>query len=414
MNDHWKSVALSEICSVSAGNSAPQDPTYFAEGTIPFFRTSDAGRVKFGTIYESQDKLNPRGASKLRRYPAGTILFPKSGASTFLNHRVVLGVEGCVSSHLATIVPNLNHVLPQFLLYALTLIDAKDLIQDQSYPSLNLPAIEKIHIKLPPLAEQQRIVRLLDEAFEGIAIAKANAENNLQSARLIFENYLQTVFQQGGVESVTAAIDDERHITQLQHLCDNYKQDIVDGPFGSNLKREDYVSEGVPVLKIQNVKPLRIELKKMDYVSPDKFRDLQRHSFLRGDIIMTKLGDPLGVSAIVNHLEEGVIVADLVRIRAAKINTKFLCYQLNSPVVKRFINAKQKGTTRPRVTLSVVRELPIYSPPLAEQIRIVTKLDQLLLSVESLIASYAKKKTALDDLKISLLNKLFSGYLDAA
>ena len=174
------------------------------------------------------------------------------------------------------------------------------------------------------------------------------------------------------------------------------------------------MSEGVPVLKIQNVKPLRIELKKMDYVSPDKFRDLQRHSFSRGDIIMTKLGDPLGVSAIVNHLEEGVIVADLVRIRAAKINTKFLCYQLNSPVVKRFINAKQKGTTRPRVTLSVVRELPIYSPPLAEQIRIVTKLDQLLLSVESLIASYAKKKTALDELKISLLNKLFSGYLDAA
>ena len=274
--------------------------------------------------------------------------------------------------------------------------------------------VANMQIPLPPLPEQQRIVRLLDEAFEGIAIAKANAEKNLQSARLIFENYLQTVFQQAGVESVTAAIDDERHITQLQRLCDNYKQDIVDGPFGSNLKREDYVSEGVPVLKIQNLKPLRIELKKMDYVSPDKFRDLQRHSFSRGDIIMTKLGDPLGVSAIVNHLEEGVIVADLVRIRAAKINTKFLCYQLNSPVVKRFINAKQKGTTRPRVTLSVVRELPIYSPPLAEQIRIVTKLDQLLLSVESLIASYAKKKTALDELKISLLNKVFSGYLDAA
>jgi restriction endonuclease S subunit len=159
----WTDRALQEICSVSAGNSAPQDPGYFAEGTIPFFRTSDAGRIKFGTIYESQDKLNSHGASKLRRYPAGTILFPKSGASTFLNHRVVLGVEGCVSSHLATIVPDPDHVLPQFLLYALTLIDAKDLIQDQSYPSLNLPAIENIRIYLPPLNEQQQIVRLLNE-----------------------------------------------------------------------------------------------------------------------------------------------------------------------------------------------------------------------------------------------------------
>ena len=59
--------------------------------------------------------------------------------------------------------PDLHHVLPQFLLYALTLIDAKDLIQDQSYPSLNLPAIENIRIYLPPLNEQQQIVRLLDE-----------------------------------------------------------------------------------------------------------------------------------------------------------------------------------------------------------------------------------------------------------
>jgi type I restriction enzyme S subunit len=194
MNNQWKQVALSEITSVSAGNSAPQDPSYFAEGTIPFFRTSDAGRVKFGTIYESQDKLNTYGASKLRRYPAGTILFPKSGASTFLNHRVVLGVEGCVSSHLATIVPDLSHVLPQFLLYALALIDAKDLIQDQSYPSLNLPAIEKICINLPPLAEQQRIVRLLDEAFEGMATAETLAEQKLAMLKQLKASLLAQAF----------------------------------------------------------------------------------------------------------------------------------------------------------------------------------------------------------------------------
>ncbi len=46
----------------------------------------------------------------------------------------------------------------------------------------------------------------------------------------------------------------------LQSLCDNFKQDIVDGPFGSELQRKDYVSEGIPVLKIQNIKPFAIEL----------------------------------------------------------------------------------------------------------------------------------------------------------
>ena len=51
---------------------------------------------------------------------------------------------------------------------------------------------------VPPLPEQQRIVGILDEAFEGIATAKANAEKNLQNARAIFESHLQSVFTQRG------------------------------------------------------------------------------------------------------------------------------------------------------------------------------------------------------------------------
>jgi len=165
-------------------------------------------------------------------------------------------------------------------------------------------------------------------------------------------------------------------IKPLQSLCDDFKQDIVDGPFGSELQRKDYIARGVPVLKIQNVKPFSIELKKMDYVSPAKFKELRRHSYRRGDIVMTKLGSPLGASAIVEDIDDGLIVADLVRIRAQRINSRFLCYHLNSQRTNDFINSMQKGTTRPRVTLSVVRELPIFVPSPNEQRRIVGILDE--------------------------------------
>jgi type I restriction enzyme S subunit len=165
-------------------------------------------------------------------------------------------------------------------------------------------------------------------------------------------------------------------IKPLQALCDDFKQDIVDGPFGSELQRKDYIDEGIPVLKIQNVKPFAIELKKMDYVSPAKFQELKRHSYRGGDIVMTKLGSPLGASAIVEDVDDGVIVADLVRIRAQRVNTKYLCYHLNSQKTSDFINSMQKGTTRPRVTLSVVRELPIAVPAPEEQMRIVGILDE--------------------------------------
>lgn len=171
-------------------------------------------------------------------------------------------------------------------------------------------------------------------------------------------------------------------IVPLKDLCKNFKEDIVDGPFGANLKREHYQQEGIPVLKIQNIKPFSIVLKKMDFVTENKYQDLKRHSYQKGDIIMTKLGDPLGESAIVEGIDDGLIVADLVRIRAQKIDTKYLCYHLNSPVTNAFINSQQKGTTRPRVRISVVRELPIYAPPIPEQKRIVAILDQAFADID--------------------------------
>jgi type I restriction enzyme S subunit len=198
---------------------------------------------------------------------------------------------------------------------------------------------------------------------------------------------------------------------RLEDLCEPGKQAIVDGPFGSNLKRSDYVNEGIPVLKIQNIKENQIILKKMDYVNPKKYHDLARHSFSEGDIVMTKLGDPLGVSAIVTGIAKGLIVADLVRIRPSKVQTKFLCYQLNSPRIQKFINELQKGTTRPRVNLSMIRELPIYFPPLPEQHKIVEILEDHLSRLDAALADVKQAKVKAAQFRRSLLKAAFTGNL---
>ncbi|HVT00621.1 MAG TPA: restriction endonuclease subunit S [Patescibacteria group bacterium] len=195
-------------------------------------------------------------------------------------------------------------------------------------------------------------------------------------------------------------------IKKLIDFCENYKQDIVDGPFGSDLKRSDYTSEGAPVLKIQNIKDAGLEIKNMDYVSKNKYNKLIRHSFTNGDIIMTKLGDPLGVCAIVDNLDDGIIVADLVRIRAKYIDSKYLLYYLNSPENRSFINSQQKGTTRPRIRLDIVRQLPIPIPhEINEQRIIVKKLDQIFEKLDK------AKENAEKNLQNS--RELFESYLNS-
>ena len=192
---------------------------------------------------------------------------------------------------------------------------------------------------------------------------------------------------------------------RLSDLCKDYKKDIVDGPFGSNLKSEHFLNEGIPVLKIQNIKEYKINDKKIDYVSEEKFIELRRHSFKNGDLVMTKLGSPLGVTAFVENIDEGLIVADLVRIRSNNqlVNVKFLQYQLNSPLIRKQINSAAKGATRQRINIGVIRNLLLLLPPLAEQQRIVAKLDAAFAEIDRAVALTEDREVELVKLENSLL-----------
>jgi type I restriction enzyme M protein len=110
----WDFVKLSDVADVSSGNSAPQDEKYFKNGKFPFYRTSDVAKLHVSTnLFKSADYLNEKAIKEKRLclYPKNTILFPKSGASTFLNHRVMIKKDGYVSSHLATIIPKKKYYL---------------------------------------------------------------------------------------------------------------------------------------------------------------------------------------------------------------------------------------------------------------------------------------------------------------
>lgn len=154
-------VALRDIAAIKAGNPAPQGNEYFDEGEFPFIRMSDVGKAhRSDNFIGSADRVNRKAVDelRLRLFPAGTILFPKSGASTFLNHRVMLGEPAHVSSHLAAIIPDKEKASPQFIYRLLCNIDARDITHDQAYPSLRLKTIGDIEIPLPPLEVQREIV----------------------------------------------------------------------------------------------------------------------------------------------------------------------------------------------------------------------------------------------------------------
>jgi type I restriction enzyme M protein len=179
----FKFVKLSEIAEISSGNPAPQDKKFFKEGIYPFIRTSDVGEIKIGKINKTRDYLNVTGIKKLKLFNKGTILFPKSGASTLLNHRVIMEIDAYVASHLATIKGKQGKVNDKYLFYFLQKIDSKDIVPDPSYPSLKISAIGDIEIPLPSLEIQNQIVQELESYQKIINNSKELIEINYTKIR---------------------------------------------------------------------------------------------------------------------------------------------------------------------------------------------------------------------------------------
>ena len=81
------------------------------------------------------------------------------------------------------------------------------------HQTIYFPEVKAFHICHPQIPDQQRIVGILDEAFDGIATAKAIAEKNLQNARALFESHLQSVFTQRGTGWVERQLRNREKIT---------------------------------------------------------------------------------------------------------------------------------------------------------------------------------------------------------
>jgi type I restriction enzyme S subunit len=196
-------------------------------------------------------------------------------------------------------------------------------------------------------------------------------------------------------------------VVTLRDVVDN-DDDIVAGPFGSNLKVSDYKENGIPIIRLQNIERNNFVYKDIKYVSQKKAEELKYHSFRAGDIVLAKLGDPIGKTSIVpSSLERGIVVADVVRIRIStrRVSSFFVEYILNSPISTVQLQKETIGTTRPRVNIFQIRNLKIPLPPLPEQKKIAEILSTVDQGIEKVDEAIKKTQRLKNGLMQTLLTK---------
>src|SRR5258708_10988721 len=153
---------------------------------------------------------------------------------------------------------------------------------------------------------------------------------------------------------------------------------LTDGPFGSNLKTEHYVSEPGPrVIRLQNIGDGVFRGKDRAFITDARFESLRRHEALSGDLLIAALGETLPrVCLVPANLGRPIVKADCFRLRPARgVNARFLQHVLNAPQPRRMASTLISGVRRPRLSLSKVGDLQVPLAPTAEQDRILAAVE---------------------------------------
>ena len=184
------------------------------------------------------------------------------------------------------------------------------------------------------------------------------------------------------------------------------KWSFIGGPFGSNLKSSDYVADGIRIIQLQNIGDAEFFDNYKIFTSEEKADELLANNIYPGEIILSKMGDPVGRACLIpNKHTRYIMCSDGIRLVVdEKVFSKYFIYTLiNSIQFRALVEKTATGSTRKRIGLDNLKNLPMVVPKKKEQ----QKIADCLSSIDELITAQTQQLDALKTHKKGLMQQLF-------
>lgn len=301
-----------------------------------------------------------------------------------------------VNQHVAILRPRPEMVASRFLAYLLVSKEMKDRLlgigdkAGSTRQALTKSQLQSFCIPVPPLEEQQRIVGVLDEAFEDLARARAHAEANLQNARELFSSVLDSVFSKSPMHWTRS---------NLGKTCTFVG--------GSQPPKSEFVySPGEDLVRLIQIRDYKSD-KNIVYIPQASARRFCEED----DVMIGRYGPPL--FQILRGIRGAYNVALMKAIPNPGLMSKdFLYYFLQNGQIFKYINdASSRAAGQIGLNKATLEPYPISYPKKDEQREVVQRLDAAKIQCDNAIERYETKFQDLDDLRQSLLQKAFAGEL---
>ncbi|GAB6112472.1 restriction endonuclease subunit S [Desulfomicrobium salsuginis] len=397
MKNGWQIKRLGDVVTRLTNGYVGPTRNIYVESGIPYLlaRHVRNNNLSFdGKTFISEEFNQKNKKSTLK---VGDVLLVQSG---HIGHSAVVTEEheGHNCHAMIVITPLKDVITGPFLSFFFNSPDMQQGFEEirsgSTVPHLTCGAVKELQVPIPPLFEQQRIVAILDEAFAGLATAKANAEKNLQNARALFESYLQSVFFQRGKGWVEKTLE-EIGKTQTGSTPKTSDQSNY-GDFISFVKPGDFNKDGT----------LDYNKNRLSESGAEGSRIVPA-----GSVLMVCIGATIGKCG---YCEQSVTTNQQVNALTPSdgSSNRFIYYQMLTETFQRKVIDASGQATLPIINKSKWSALSVWLPPtVAEQKTIAAKLDALSEETQRLAHIYERKLAALDALKQSLLHQAFSGQL---
>lgn len=383
----YELVPLGELGEIVAGSTPDTNNQKYWGGDIAWITPADLTNHEGIYFTGNLRKITEEGyrSCSTKMLPAGSILFSSRAP---IGHCAVTSFPLCTNQGFKSIIPNerLDAVYGFFALKFFT-PQIEALGRGATFAEVNKEIFENFAIPLPPLTEQKRIASLL---------ARADRLRHLRrTAHELGESLLQSVFLEmfGDITRNEKGWKSQR----LEELCDEITVGYV-GPMAS-----EYTQSGVLFLRSQNIKPFRIDLNDVKYVSPEFHKKLKKSAIHPGNVVVVRTG-LAGTAAVVPDNFPETNCSDLVIIRpSSKINNQYLTMLFNSTWGKGHVEGNAVGQIQQHFNIGSANEMKVPLPPLSLQ----EEFAGVVARVESLRKKMSEGERQVEGLFESLLAESF-------